>query len=287
MVAWGNHEPGDGIRPILRRSLEALLQRERSFAHAFLRDRRTFQRIVKSMLLPSRDDELRQQQQELHGRSPQRQSSRLERSAGLHCIVLALRLARIDDFTAEMFLPVLIAGSLSGVVQYPEVPENEWQQQDNPAAEMPSSAATDDHDNGGQQKKENTLWPVTSLTSAEELAAHAVVNPMVTDCVHWQLRNTSAVYPFAVHDGSICMQRCCLIPFHGHTQRHAGEGIMIFWGAVTVVSLLFPAVFFQMSNFYIGEQYLAMSSPQDAFSIFGVLQYLIESNFSCKRQELE
>lgn len=193
MVVWDNHEPGDGIRPVLCRSLEALLQRERSFAQAFLQDRRTFQRIVKSMMLPSRGgaELVRQHQHDsMHGRNPlkQQQSSRLERSAGLHCIVLALRLARIDDFTAEMSLPILIAGSLSGVVQYPPVPENEChQQQENPAAQMPSSAANDGHDNGGEQRKGNALWPATSLTSAEELAAHAVVNPMVTDCCgYWQ-----------------------------------------------------------------------------------------------------
>lgn len=176
MVVWCGHGPREGIRPILCRSLEALLQRDRPFAQAFVRDRRTFQRILNSYL-PSRGQQLRQQ--ELYGRNTQ-QSSRLERSAGLHCIVLAFWLARIDDFAAEMSLPVLIAGSLSGVIQYPAVSDNEGQQQKNPAAAMPSSATNDNHDNGGQQKEKNTMWPSTPLASAQELAAHAVVSPMVS-----------------------------------------------------------------------------------------------------------
>lgn len=176
-MPWCGDSPGDGIRPILCRSLEALLQRDRSFAQAFVRDRRTFQRIVKSML-PSRGQQL--QQRELHGRKTPK-AWRLERSAGLHCIVLAFRLARIDDFAAEMSLPVLIAGSLSGVVQYPAMPEEgeEERQQENPAAAMPSSAANNSEDNSGQQNKKNAFWPSTPLSSAQELAAHAVVNPMV------------------------------------------------------------------------------------------------------------
>eukprot|EP00752_Nemacystus_decipiens_P013392 g11857.t1 len=55
--------------------------------------------------------------QETDGKQLQ-QHSRLERSAGLHCIVLAIRLVRIDNFAAEASLPILIAGALSGVVQY-------------------------------------------------------------------------------------------------------------------------------------------------------------------------
>ncbi|CAM9120069.1 unnamed protein product [Pylaiella littoralis] len=78
-----------------------------------------------------------------------------------------------------MSLPVLIAGSLSGVIQYPAVSDNEGQQQKNPAAAMPSSATNDNHDNGGQQKEKNTMWPSTPLASAQELAAHAVVSPML------------------------------------------------------------------------------------------------------------
>ncbi|CAN0383296.1 unnamed protein product, partial [Laminaria digitata] len=92
-----------GIRLILRRSLEALLKRDEAFAQAFLRDRCTFERLVKHVV---------QQQQ-------QQQQQRVERSAGLHCIVLALRLARIDDYTSEISAPVLMAGALSGVIGYP------------------------------------------------------------------------------------------------------------------------------------------------------------------------
>lgn len=184
-MAWCSH---DGIRPILCQSLEALLQRDRLFAQAFVRDRRTFQRIVKS-ILPSRRQQLLQQ--ELHGR---KQSSRLERSAGLHCIVLAFRLARIDDFTAEMSLPILIAGALSGVVRYPAVPENEGQEE-SPETSRPSSAAAKDcHNNGCQQKRNTSLWPSTPLYSAQELAAHAVVNPIVGCSVHWLRCNAFGIY---------------------------------------------------------------------------------------------
>ncbi len=154
----------DGTSLILRQSLEALVQRDCSFAESFVKDRRRLERIMKV----SREEQ---------------RSSRLERSASLHCIVLAFRLARIDCFAAEMTLPVLIAGGLSGVIQYPPVSPYEggvWQEE---VAEVQPQSAADDHEGSfGQQKmKQSALWPSTPLSSAEELAAHAIVNPLVRD----------------------------------------------------------------------------------------------------------
>ncbi|CAN0173063.1 unnamed protein product [Scytosiphon promiscuus] len=149
----------DDIIPILRRSLEALLQRSRSFAQAFIQDRRTFERIIKFVLCA--------------GHAQQQQSRRLERSACLHCIVLAFRLTHVDDFAAETAVPVLIAGALSGVVQYPashEQPHEEEGQQQTPIP------AWDDDGHNGLHHIENT-WPSTPLSSAQELASHVVVNP--------------------------------------------------------------------------------------------------------------
>ncbi|CAM9212557.1 unnamed protein product, partial [Ectocarpus sp. 13 AM-2016] len=160
-----------GIRPILCRSLEGLLHRDQSFAQAFVGDRHTFELIVKSTIFAGGD--LR--------------SSRMERSAGLHCIVLAFRLARIDDFTSEISLPVLIAGALSGVVQYPasrQVQRHQEQHGEDKRhtqnAAMPSPGTKQDGDNDGQQVEEAS-WPSTQLFSAQELASHALVHPMLED----------------------------------------------------------------------------------------------------------
>lgn len=151
----------DGMRVILRQSLDALLQRDRSFAESFVKDRRRLERIVKISRQESR-------------------SSRLERSASLHCIVLAFRLARVDDFAAEMTLPVLIAGSLSGVVQYPPVSPYEGDVRQQKVAEGQPQSAGDNHEGSfGQQKMKSARWPSTPLSSAQELAAHANVNPLV------------------------------------------------------------------------------------------------------------
>ncbi|CAM9503815.1 unnamed protein product, partial [Ectocarpus fasciculatus] len=157
----------DGIRPILCRSLEGLLHRDRSFAQAFVEDRRTFERIVKSTRVASED--LR--------------SSRMERSAGLHCIVLAFRLARIDDFVSEISLPVLIAGALSGVVQYPASRQLQQQQEEQRHTQnvaMPSPV-TEQYGNDDSQQAEKTSWPSTQLFSAQELASHALVHPMLEE----------------------------------------------------------------------------------------------------------
>lgn len=158
-----------GIKPILCRSLEGLLHRDRSFARAFVGDRRTFERIVKSTIVAGGD----------------LLSSRMERSAGLHCIVLAFRLARIDDFTSEISLPVLIAGALSGVVQYPASRQVQQQQEQHGGekrhtqnAAMPSPVTKQYGNNDGQQAEEAS-WPSTQLFSAQELASHALVHPMV------------------------------------------------------------------------------------------------------------
>lgn len=157
MVRCGGVE--DGVRQTLCRLLEALLQRDRSFAQSFLKDRRALQRIIKLIVQETDAEKLQQ-------------CSRLERSAGLHCIVLALRLARIDKFAAEVSLPVLIAGSLSGVVQYP-------------LGAQPSSAYSNADESSSNPKiinNSSALWPSTPLSSAQELAAHAVVNPLVKGC---------------------------------------------------------------------------------------------------------
>lgn len=168
----------DGIRPILCRSLEGLLHRDRSFAEAFVRDRRTFERIVKSTMVAGED--LR--------------SSRMERSAGLHCIVLAFRLARIDDFTSEISLPVLIAGALSGVVQYPAsrqlVQRQEQQQRQQEEKRHTQKAVTpslvfEQYGSDDGQQAEKASWPSTQLFSAQELASHALVYPMVRS-YSWQ-----------------------------------------------------------------------------------------------------
>ncbi|CAM9333584.1 unnamed protein product [Ectocarpus sp. 12 AP-2014] len=160
-----------GIRPILRQSLEGLLHRDQSFAQAFVGDRRTFERIVKSTFVAGGD--LR--------------SSRMERSAALHCIVLAFRLARIDDFTSEISLPVLIAGALSGVVQYPASRQVQRHQEQHGEekrhtqnAAMPSPVTKQDGNNDGQQIEEAS-WTSTQLLSAQELASHALVHPMLED----------------------------------------------------------------------------------------------------------
>ncbi|CAM9413113.1 unnamed protein product, partial [Ectocarpus sp. 4 AP-2014] len=160
-----------GIRPILRRSLEGLLHRDRSFAQAFLGDRRTFERIVKSTIVERKD--LR--------------SSRMERSACLHCIVLAFRLARIDEFTSKISLPVLIAGALSGVVHYPASRQVQQQQEQHGEekrhtqhAAMPSPV-TKQYGNHDAQKAEEASWPSIQLLSAQELASHALVHPMLED----------------------------------------------------------------------------------------------------------
>ena len=149
----------DGMRPVLRRALQNLLQRDGAFAKSFMKDRRTFERVVKMA-------------------TGAHCSSRLERSASLHCIVLTFRLARVDDFAAEMALPVMIAGTLSGVVQYEgEEPQRKTGQ------ERSIPTAGDNEDPFGQQKKkESACWPSTPLSSAQELAAHAVVNPLVKSC---------------------------------------------------------------------------------------------------------
>lgn len=165
MVQTRERSDEHGIRPVLCRSLESLLQRDRSFAQAFIQDRRTFERIMKCIVLSAGHDE------------QQQQSRRLERSACLHCIVLAFRLARVDDFASEIALPVLIAGALSGVVQYPalqERPSGEGQRRNSP----PSKS------DGGHdcQQKIKDSWPSTALPSAQELASHAVVNPLVLMC---------------------------------------------------------------------------------------------------------
>lgn len=152
-----------GIRPILCRSLDALLQRNRPFAQTFIQDRRIFERITKHILDAGHEQEQR--------------SRRLERSACLHCIVLAFRLARVDNFATEMALPVLIAGALSGVVQYPASQERSYKeaQQQNPLR------AKNEGGHDGQQEIKDT-WPSTPLSSAQELASHVVVNHLVLFC---------------------------------------------------------------------------------------------------------
>lgn len=181
----------DGMRRTLCRSLEALLQRDRSFAQRFVKDRRALQRIVKLIV------------QETNARQLQH-CSRLERSASLHCIVLAFRLTRIDEFAAELSLPILIAGALSGVVQYLPVSLHEGQErQQNPAgAQTSSSNNGNDDENFGQTKKINnnsSFWPSTSLSSAQELSAHAVVNPLVNGCAHGNFRWPCCALLFVCH----------------------------------------------------------------------------------------
>lgn len=160
----------DGVSPSLCRSLEALLQRDRSFAQNFLKDRRALQRIAKLVAQETDSQQLQH-------------CSRLERSAGLHCIVLAFRLARIDEFAAEVFLPILIAGSLSGVVQYLPGSRHQVQERQQDLAEVqPPSAYSNADETFGQPKKicnNSAFWPSTPLSSAQELAAHAIVNPLV------------------------------------------------------------------------------------------------------------
>lgn len=160
---------GDSMRGILCRSLEALLQRDRSFAQSFVKDRRALQRVVKLILAQETDATQLQPY------------SRLERSAGLHCIVLALRLAHIDEFAAEVSLPILIAGSLSGVVQYlPGCQHEGKESQQNPQDARPDEKFSNPKKMSGDHK----FWPSTPLSSAQELAAHAVVNPLVLGCAY-------------------------------------------------------------------------------------------------------
>lgn len=169
MVWCGGDE--DGVRHTLCQGLEALLQRDRSFAQSFVKDRRALQRIAKLIV------------QETDAKQPQ-YWSRMERSAGLHCIVLAFRLARIDKFAAEVFLPILIAGSLSGVVQYlPGCPRVGQENQQHPMGTEACLAYRNADEYSSSPKTTRTssaLWPSTSLSSAQELAAHAVVNPLVS-----------------------------------------------------------------------------------------------------------
>lgn len=135
----------NNIRLVLCKSLGALLERDESYAQAFLRDRPTFEIILKSVVT---------------GQWRKVRASRVERSAGLHCIVLAFRLAGIDNFAAEMCLPLLMAGALSGVIEYPSLRDSDMT--------MPQT--------GDSQKGD---WPSTQLSSAQELASHAIVNPLV------------------------------------------------------------------------------------------------------------
>lgn len=183
----------DDIRRTLCRSLGALLQRDRSFAQSFVKDRRALQSIVKLIVQEAEAKKLEH-------------CSRLERSAGLYCIVLAFRLARIDDFAAEVFLPILIAGSLSGVVQYLPISQHEQHQHEgqerqlNLARPQLPPAYSKDDDSFGQRKKvndNNALWPSTPLSSAQELAAHSIVNPLVNGCAQKKF------------DG--CLEQCLLL----------------------------------------------------------------------------
>ena len=107
----------------------------------------------------------------------------MERSAALHCIVLAFRLARIDDFTSEMSAPVLMAGALSGVIGYPYHSHSSPSAQDtatdatmNATDEAMNTTSMNNKDHRHQAKNE---WPSTLLSSAQELASHAVVYPLV------------------------------------------------------------------------------------------------------------
>lgn len=128
--------------------LEGFLNRDEAFAFAFFKDRRSLESIVKIIKGASG--------------GTTRAASRAERSAGLHCIVLGCRLARIDDFALEMCLPLLIAGALSGVVAYGQNSE--------------STA----NDRGSQHPPTR---PTTSavLSSAQELVSHSLVLPLVGD----------------------------------------------------------------------------------------------------------
>lgn len=155
------YEDDNDINKVLCKSLQALLERDGVFAQSFLRDRSTLERIVKMVVSGGGH-----QQRGSAGTRPPNDAvpktrkimMRVQRSAGLHCIVLAFRLTRIDDFAAETCLPVFIAGALSGVIAYP----------------------------CGEQKEENlgtsgktVSTASTRLSSAQELVSHAAVNPLV------------------------------------------------------------------------------------------------------------
>ena len=202
-----------GIRHVLRKSLEALLKRDEAFARAFLRDRRTFERIVKHVVIagqqrqpqPYQHQQRQQRHQQQHHQQQQHQQDRVERSAALHCIVLAFRLAPIDEYTSEISAPVLMAGALSGVIEYPYLSNSSSSNSSSSshsvrdistAIDAMSTTAMmntntkglDHHDNQEEKTRDNKEWPSTPLSSAQELASHAVVNPLVCICTRLGVR---------------------------------------------------------------------------------------------------
>lgn len=155
------YEDGNDINNVLCKSLQALLERDEVFAQAFLRDRSTFERIVKMVVSGGGYQQRGFADTGPHNNVVPKTSKiimRVQRSAGLHCIVLAFRLTRIDDFAAETCLPVLIAGALSGVIAYPCGEQREEKFGTSDSAVSTAS---------------------TRLSSAQELVSHATVNPLV------------------------------------------------------------------------------------------------------------
>lgn len=135
-------------KSILCSLLESFLNRDEAYALSFFKDRPALERIVKMIKDTSGDA--------IHT------ASRAERSAGLHCIVLGCRLTRIDDFALQICLPLLIAGALSGVVAYGHNSESITKV-------------------GGRQHAPTRLTTSAVLSSAQELASHSLVLPLVGD----------------------------------------------------------------------------------------------------------
>lgn len=148
------HLDSHDVKPVLRSLLEGLLKRDESFALDFFKDRRTLERVAKIIVGSTT----------LHHRTP---CSRAERSAGLHCAVLACRLARMDDFASERFLPILIAGALSGVVAYG----------------LTYGAVSKDGANmvGHDENKPDAAAATNAvLSSVQKLVSHSLVYPLVS-----------------------------------------------------------------------------------------------------------
>lgn len=156
--AGGTIYSTDSIRLILCKALDALLRRDESFASALLRDRRLVERMVKVTA-----------DGPLHPLSTQ--DSRIERSASLHCLVLALRLARVDNFSAEVLLPVMTSGALSGVVEYPSTKDS--------CASVTAVATGAAAVASNNEEFDGSSWPSTKVFSAQTLTSHAQVYPLV------------------------------------------------------------------------------------------------------------
>lgn len=167
-----DEDDNDTMSHVLCKALKALLERDEIFAQAFLRDRSTFERIVKMITTGGHQQcggAAGTMRPHRHNTATTTKNSmvmlRVQRSAGLHCIVLAFRLTRMDDYAAETCLPVLIAGALSGVIEYPSGERKE----EDFGTTRSTSSSNDKH----------VCTSSSQLSSAQELVSHAIVNPLV------------------------------------------------------------------------------------------------------------